>query len=1390
MSTSAGDAYNFARVFEEELYEIDRRRAGVFRSSCAETSMLEMELAELADARRRQQDDEPPGIARTAFVREFYASARVAERACVRAYEKFKSQRTRNDDAAVNSLRGIDEPRRELIQSRLRAERIVAMRRRQLAKRALEIHRSPCLDENQLNEQERKFRNHVGTVSQAYGELRQVVGGKAPLSGIARLLDECCMALADNAREPEPRLRLSHKLRFLTRLFAARESGVEAQAWLLRARVHNRLVQLASPAFLDSFRWAADSTLSQSVERGADTHSEPNEDPATTVAEHATEGIYRRLTQLRTAALKRNLVGLALSGGGIRSATVGLGFLQGLAHASRNFSPDCKLLKQLDYLSTVSGGGYIAGWLAAWIKREGEITKDLGPEESTLQRIEQQLEVNRYDQRCGAAAAATFPLPPVVRDDEPGAIYHLRKYSNYLTPRAGILSVDTWTAVGTYVRNLFLTSFLVLTPLFLAVLLFVQSIAAVYSKTSVPIPGWGQVATVSFGITTTCILSSVIVICLCIVVYSLISGHVLRWVTTKRLCNLIVWLATGLAMNATWTIYAATSHGGPTVDIELGVRIGIGLIVGVPTLVACGVALIQRHRQGADWDTLWGLVRLLIGVSAAAGAIWASAKALPEFAKTQGPFEKSVTTLSGLHDRLNAVTPPGGASSAWPFADLAAYFFPSGPQGIATVGPPLVLLLLSVAIALMIGLSSWAMDRYVREWWASLAGRLLLAASLWLVVFGLVLYGPWIFLDFHGPLYTTAPRLSLYALYGLLASWGGTTLAGLAAANGPLTGTTGTTSRLEILARLAPFVCLVGLIILGSCGARWLPVWIFQLPGDSSPKPQSTAQWWQFLNAGLWGRSGALTWGLCLTALGLLLGYLIDPNRFSLHEFYGLRLIRCYLGASRGSRRAPDPTTDMDRQDDLELSALRVTPVGVAALAYSGPYPLINTAMNLVKDTNLAWQERKAEAFLLSPAYCGSKSTGYCTTREYAGDMKLGTAVAISGAAVSPNMGYHSSGAVSALLTVFNVRLGRWLGNPRCSKRDRRSPGVGAAYLVNELLGRTTNAANYIYLSDGGHFENLGVYELIRRRCRYVVMVDSGQDGDYKFEDLGNLIRKVRIDFGIRIEIDPGPLVPNREFHRSDRHVVVGKIFYSDAADEPAPEGADSDHPRFTFPGHCREDEDDGVLIYVKPSLTGDEPADVRQYAAEHPKFPHDPTADQWFTESQFESYRALGFHMAGAVFEDAVRNAGQMSGSHPGTFRKRLFKQIFDLWLAPPPDFLQRYRETSADLKSIQQALRCDTNLRKLSREVLGDKIARNEQRTPDERRAERHMLTEMLTVLEDSWFRLDLKRWKDHPKNKWWRIIANRWTKCRRFPRFWKRRLRKEFSRDFREYIDKLIK
>jgi hypothetical protein len=245
----------------------------------------------------------------------------------------------------------------------------------------------------------------------------------------------------------------------------------------------------------------------------------------------------------------------------------------------------------------------------------------------------------------------------------------------------------------------------------------------------------------------------------------------------------------------------------------------------------------------------------------------------------------------------------------------------------------------------------------------------------------------------------------------------------------------------------------------------------------------------------------------------------------------------------------------------------------------------------------------------------------------------LGTAMAISGAAVSPNMGvYTRDPALAALMTFFNLRLGYWFGNPRWKLLNKRKrPLFAPSYLFAEAFALTNEDRSFVNLSDGGHYDNLGLYELLRRRCRYIIAVDAECDPEYRCTALAWLVRMARIDFGIDINIDIDHLVDRTiKPSKATTHWLKGEIRY--------PNG------------------ERGHLLYIKSSLlaagkNGRLSADIIEYANRNPAFPHESTADQFFNESQFEAYRRLGQAIAEQLLADvpaAPRDLASVWGSLP----------------------------------------------------------------------------------------------------------------------------------------------
>lgn len=331
------------------------------------------------------------------------------------------------------------------------------------------------------------------------------------------------------------------------------------------------------------------------------------------------------------------------------------------------------------------------------------------------------------------------------------------------------------------------------------------------------------------------------------------------------------------------------------------------------------------------------------------------------------------------------------------------------------------------------------------------------------------------------------------------------------------------------------------------------------------------------------------------------------------------------------------------------------------------PYRLlhvIGTALNLVGGKRLAWQQRRAESFSISPLHCGSLFRGYRRSRNYGGvdGISLGTTVTISGAPVSSNMGYHSSlAAVTFALTLFNARLGWWLGNPGAAGGDRSYtkwaqppyqrafPRMSLAPIVMEAFGLTDDTSRYVLLSDGGHFDNLGLYEMVLRRCRFIVAVDASQDENATFDDIGATVRKIRIDLGIDIVFEQ----PVAIYKRGDPEIARGNGRYCAVATIHYPDG----------------DDRRGVLLYIKPGILGDEPRDVLQYALANPAFPHQSTLDQLFDESQFESYRRLGEHVVDSLCGNSLSTDMTLRGFVESVYTAHLKRKLSSGILDPVND-------------------------------------------------------------------------------------------------------------------------
>ncbi len=252
--------------------------------------------------------------------------------------------------------------------------------------------------------------------------------------------------------------------------------------------------------------------------------------------------------------------------------------------------------------------------------------------------------------------------------------------------------------------------------------------------------------------------------------------------------------------------------------------------------------------------------------------------------------------------------------------------------------------------------------------------------------------------------------------------------------------------------------------------------------------------------------------GLCL-----LFGFLSNLNKIGPHNVWRDRLMEAFM---------PDKKAVEENKWEPALEADGALMADMCQAPHQRPYHIINTNIILANSPAVDFRARGGDNFIFSPLYFGSKATGWRLQlndpNERKRDITLATAVSTSAAALNPNAGVSGAGVtrnmvVSRLLSLLNLRLGYWTINPKVD-RYRLKPNFFVPGLTSEIFGRGLTEDNrYIQLSDGGHFENLAIYELIRRKLDLIIVSDGGADPSFNFDDLANAIEKVRVDFGTKI---------------------------------------------------------------------------------------------------------------------------------------------------------------------------------------------------------------------------------------------------------------------------------
>jgi len=990
-----------------------------------------------------------------------------------------------------------------------------------------------------------------------------------------------------------------------------------------------------------------------------------------------------------TGDVVENLVGLAFSGGGIRSATFNLGVLQRLKEVD--------LLRKVDCLSTVSGGGYIGAWLFGNVRRTHH----------WLGRL-----TNWED-----------------------SVNHLRSYSNYLAPHNGILSVDTWAIWGTWIRNAVLIQLTAVVWL-MFLLAGAQGLERVFKFCG------------DFHVLSAAVLGLVLVGLTVLICRNFHKAERMTNTWTPRAGAALAWIGAFLAAALFWELVNSWNPEDALAYSKIIWKLGGTLQpqVLLAVLVICMFSIAWCSTRAAEGKAATGHTNRL--------AVWldwcstrvAKAKVATGLGKRLASWLAWCSTRAATIERAfasAAVAAAGVGVMYLAFCGILRLFgefrLHESIWYAYVSGPPLSLFAVSASVVVFIGLLGRAPLDWTREWWTRFGSVM----SIWGVVF--MAFG---IASVFGPLWVK----KLFSLHDSVAwvsvlGWIGTVASGLLAGNdGKSNGRrkpAGSSAAIENIALVGAFTFIVGSVLAVSTLLHNLLALIFMDNPD--------VDYWAVQYAITeWSN---LRWVLgALLLIGLVLSWRIEINVFGLNQFYRNRLVRCYLGATRWmpKMRSPHPFTGFDIGDEIPLDHLRYAhpPAGYNDEPFAGPFPIVNCTLNLGGSSDLAVHTRQSASFTMTPLRCGfyRERGGFAPTPQtewpdsskppkrlegaFAGGVTLGQAVAVSGAAASPNMGYNTSPLVAFLLTMFNVRLGWWFPNPAGKKWFKPWLNFSVPYLFYELFGLADEDGKFVNVSDGGHFENLGIYELVRRRARVIIAADAECDSELAFGSLGNVIRLCETDFGAKIELDVGSIRKMTDLEQSRAHCAVGKIIYSNGTE--------------------------GYLIYLKASITGDESAEIEQYRSSHPAFPHQSTADQFFSEDQFESYRRLGYHITDRTFRGAE--------GLPEMYE--IAAKLFNLW-TPAGFNSEAFINHSKMLNEIWDKFRAAPGLGILLAELMADKSApvQSAPLAADEK----CMCLELLQLMECVFLDLRLDDFWDHPDNRGWAMLFSRWAKSSRLQAAW---------------------
>lgn len=942
-----------------------------------------------------------------------------------------------------------------------------------------------------------------------------------------------------------------------------------------------------------------------------------------------------------TRANDLKLTALCLSGGGVRSAAFCLGILQALARK--------RLLNDFDYLSTVSGGGFAGGWLLAQLNRpsnKGKLPDDI-----------------------------LAPSAPADRARQARALRELQGRAAHLGALGGGLSDGRWAAFALGTRNVLL-NWLAFAPCWLILVLLpiiYRTWLAWFENTRWFATGSLVIATLSLTFATCAccqlvpthrlhppqsnrsrreetyrILIRVIApamtwaFCAPIAVnYGMVeSGHILAW--RDHLSLMLIWPFVQFVVVSKETLLhilppAAHLFPPPGIDVlfpsfnvnslsgswPLVVQLVVPVFYAVAAIGGYVLAWVvnatdnSKHFYGPNFG------RWLLATLAASIVLWTGL---------------CLVRPEGYLARYYTVPPCG-------FDKTYSTLLVNPGTATATLLPPFFIFayLLQTSFYVALRKRAWYQD-LDRQWLARASGLAMQVGVGWAVLSMCSLLAvP----DFH---------------FVMVSDWSSTKLAGVAGAT-TLVGSIAANiaKRMEngiekMVVGSAPWTAWV-LVLFSLTFAILLLIASSVVLGDLLGivqahlfgVPQCTPVNWHPIVIQVVLLVLLVVWLVCGNRMGL--------HRFSMHAVYRQRLSRAFLGQDLSDRRSGSPNGTSPVFDPFTGFASDDNPRLATFACTQGPqrlYPVINLTANLAPLGNREGPYEPVDtigpvaSFIATPLFCGlaglpnseenprprqaeikaGPAGAFVPTRYFGGkdsrnEMRvetsatccsprgayLGSMLTISGAAVSPAWGYHGSQATLFLMSLFNVRLGSWLPNPAAhpelTPEQLEDPPDSVTPWVVEMTPDWFARPKALYLSDGAHFEGLGLYEMLRRRCRRIVVIDAAPDPDATFAALGEALRKARADLGTEVTLYPtGASVSAAE--ETAAAVAIRTLGFAVGA--------------IRYPDSAR-----GLMIYLKPSLLPGAPEEIASFPKMVKKFPHDATRDPDFTESQFESYRALG---------------------------------------------------------------------------------------------------------------------------------------------------------------------